>query len=276
MSKRRRKNGIRSKSDVYEEQGRGAEYRPALLIQDVPSLGRVTRHMGIKTGRQHSLMSDLERNLLYYLEFSDDVVDIREQFPLCLAETKLIAEECGIEHPTHPKTGEVVTMTSDFCITLRNGNDIIRTVKPKSELMNKRVIEKFEIERRYWQSHGLKWGIVTDQEIDKIFALNLKDILAYHSLKSRDGLNELTQQDLTDIILYITQQIFEANKTGRKIASEVEQRFSLEIGTGIALIKYMIARKYIEINLHERLNFSEILVADATTKGLSLSEEGIG
>jgi hypothetical protein len=207
MSKRKRENGIRSKSDVYEDQGRGSEYKPALLIQDVPSLGRVTRRFGIKTGRQHSFMSDLERNYFYYLEHSDEVVDIREQFPLCLAETQLISEECGIKHSTHPKTGEVVTMTSDFCITLRNGNDIIRTIKPKSELINKRVIEKFEIERRYWRNHGLDWGIVTDEEIDKIFALNLKNILAYYFIKDRNGLIQLPESELSCLIIFTTKLI---------------------------------------------------------------------
>lgn len=276
MSKRKRENGIRSKSDIYEEQEHGAEYRPALLIQDVPSRGRVTRLNGIKTGRQHSFMSDMERNLFYYLEFSDEVVDIREQFPLCLAETKLIAEEYGIKHPAHPKTGEVITMTSDFCITLRNGNDLVRTVKPKADLMEERVIEKFEIERIYWQNHGLNWGIVTDQEIDKVFALNLKDILSYYYIKDRIGLKELTDAELTDIILYTTQQIINENDTGREIASKVERQFNLEIGSGIALIKHTLARKYININIHERLNLSKILVATATNKGLSLSEEGIG
>ncbi len=166
MAKRKRENGIRSESDNYEKQERGTEYKPALLIQDVPSRGRQTRVKGIKSIRQHDLMSDLERDFRYYLEFSDEVVDIREQFPLCLEETKMIAEQCGIINPKHPKTGEFVTMTSDFCITLRNGNDIIRTIKLKSELINIRVIEKFEIERIYWRNHGLDWGIVTDQEFE--------------------------------------------------------------------------------------------------------------
>lgn len=114
MSKRKRENGIRSKSDIYEDQGRGKDYSPALLIQDVPSIGRVTRHFGIKTQRQHSFMSDMERNLYYYLEFSDDIIDIREQFPLCLSETEMIAVKLGIKHPTHPKTGKLTTMPAIF------------------------------------------------------------------------------------------------------------------------------------------------------------------
>lgn len=46
------------------------------------SAGRVTRVKLIKNGRQHELMSDMETNYFYLLEFSSDVVDIREQSPL--------------------------------------------------------------------------------------------------------------------------------------------------------------------------------------------------
>lgn len=41
-------------------QGRGADYHPWLTIQDVPSQGRSHRLKGIKTGRVHHLLSDIE------------------------------------------------------------------------------------------------------------------------------------------------------------------------------------------------------------------------
>jgi hypothetical protein len=34
-------------------------------MQDISSLGRSTRLKGIKTGRQHEFLSDLEQNLLF-------------------------------------------------------------------------------------------------------------------------------------------------------------------------------------------------------------------
>ena len=42
------------------------------------------------------------------LEFIDEVVDIREQFLLELAETLLIADELGIKHPANPVTKEAI------------------------------------------------------------------------------------------------------------------------------------------------------------------------
>lgn len=58
-------------------QGIGFEYKPWINIQDVPSLGRSTRLKGIKTGREHQFLSDMERNYFYILEYSEQVVDIR-------------------------------------------------------------------------------------------------------------------------------------------------------------------------------------------------------
>ena len=149
MAKRKRTNIHRGDEENYNLIPHGKSYKPFILIQDVPSLGRSSRLRGIKTGRQHEFLSDLERNYFMILEFSDCVVDIREQFPLELKETLLIAEELGIKHPTHPVTKEPITMTSDFCITLKKGNtteDVIRTTKYKQDLLERRVIEKFLID----------------------------------------------------------------------------------------------------------------------------------
>nr|WP_254052811.1 TnsA endonuclease N-terminal domain-containing protein [Bacillus sp. V59.32b] len=115
MSKRTRT----SRTEKWIKEGRGsgfgAEYKPWLKIQDVSSKGRSTRLKGIKTNRQHEFLSDLERNYFYITEYSDLVIDIREQFPLLpLEETIVIADELGIKHPTNPRSGELIVMTTDF------------------------------------------------------------------------------------------------------------------------------------------------------------------
>ncbi|GIO69980.1 TnsA endonuclease N-terminal domain-containing protein [Paenibacillus cookii] len=121
-------------------QGSGKDYLPWLTIQDVPSEGRATRGVGWTTGRRHQLLSDIERDYFYLLDYCDDVTDIREQFPLLpLEETQMIAEKIGVEHPKDPKTGIPVVMTTDFLITYRD-KTLARTVKPSAELENERTI----------------------------------------------------------------------------------------------------------------------------------------
>jgi hypothetical protein len=62
--------------------GSGADYKPWLRVQDVPSRGRSRKFKGLKTGRVRHVLSDLEYAYLVVLEFSELVIDIREQFPL--------------------------------------------------------------------------------------------------------------------------------------------------------------------------------------------------
>lgn len=57
--------------------------------------------------------------------------------------------------------GELVVMTA-------------RTVKPAAELEDKRTIEKFEIERRYRESHHVDWGIITGLDIPDYVVRNIE------------------------------------------------------------------------------------------------------
>jgi len=78
MAKRKRSLSVDKLLNEGRGTDQGIQYKPCITIQDVPSLGRATRLKGIKTGRQHELLPDIERNYLYILEFSDKVIDIRE------------------------------------------------------------------------------------------------------------------------------------------------------------------------------------------------------
>lgn len=64
-----------------------------------------TRLKGIKTERQYEFLSDMETNYFYFLEYDENVIDIREQLPLVpLEDTILIAKELGIQYPKNLKT----------------------------------------------------------------------------------------------------------------------------------------------------------------------------
>lgn len=60
----------------------------------------------------------------YMLEWSDIVVDIREQFPLFNRELAIeIAQEKGIKYPVFKGTDIPYIMTTDFMITIRTGTE---------------------------------------------------------------------------------------------------------------------------------------------------------
>jgi TnsA endonuclease N terminal len=135
MAKRKRKTTKKQIEKRLKEgrgQGRRENYKPWLRIQDVGSIGLSTRIKGWKSNRIHQFLSKLELSYFYLLEWSKEVIDIREQFPLDLDETKAIAQELGVKHPTDPFTQEQVVMTTDFLITIKkplSEQDVARTIK---------------------------------------------------------------------------------------------------------------------------------------------------
>lgn len=279
MAKRKRKLNVDKLIKEGRGTGIGSEYKPWIKIQDVPSLGRSTRLKGIKTGRQHEFLSDMEKNYFYLLEYIDCVVDIREQFPLLpLEETLVIAEELGIEHPKNPETGEYIVMTSDFLVTSEVDGKVVnsaRTIKAKDDLLNRRIIEKFYIEQVYWERREINWGIVTEQEIDKVMASNISFFYSYYDIKNLDVFADINQNEYEDLILEYIKRIIDCNECIRIVSSTFDADMVLPKGTGIAIFKYLLARKIIKTDLTSVINIDKkidiTLAHNVLNKELSIS-----
>jgi len=99
--------------------GCGADYKPWLTVQDVPSTGREHRVFGVKTGRIHHLLSDIE--------WCEGVLDIREQFPLDREATGRNAESIGVRHPQDVVSKVPMVMTADFVVDVARDGKIIET-----------------------------------------------------------------------------------------------------------------------------------------------------
>lgn len=70
-------------------------------------------------------MSDNEKRYFFLLEWADNVVDIREQYPLDREKTISIAQRKHIKHPVDRQTKTPLVFTTDFFITLRNQKNSI-------------------------------------------------------------------------------------------------------------------------------------------------------
>ncbi|MSR90367.1 TnsA endonuclease N-terminal domain-containing protein [Inconstantimicrobium porci] len=274
MAKRKRTHDIEKMIKDGYGSGVGAEYKPWIKIQDVPSLGRVTRVKGMKTQRQHEFLSDMERNYFYILEFSDKVLDIREQYPLLPIEDTIdIADELGLKHPKNPETGEDIVMTTDFLVTISSEDgpkNVARTIKSKEDLLAKRIIEKFEIERVYWEKRGIDWGIVTDQEIDKNIAHNISFIQSYKEIHNVDVFNDMDAIEIQDMVYEFIKRIIDNERSVRCIATEFDKDMSLKSGCGLSIYKYLIINKIIQIDLSQKIdvnkNIPVLSVNDAEIK----------
>lgn len=278
MAKRKRKLDYDKMIKEGIGSGKGKDYKPWLEIQDFPSKGRVTRVKGIKTQRQHELFSDLERNYFYYLDFSDNVVDIREQFPLLpIEETMIIARELGIEHPNNPVTKEPVVMTTDFLITLKEKNGEIlekaRTVKYKKDLVDKRVLEKFEIERKYYLKKGIDWGIVTEEEIDKSISKSIADLYTYQNLEEIELFRDVDIEVLDDLRLYFIRQCASYEGTLKNLCSHFDKTIGMCSGSGISMFKHLLITKKISINIFEGVDLKRHI--DVTINEQCNSNRGV-
>lgn len=155
-------------------QGRGPDYKPFIYTRDVSSLGRSHRLPGSKTRRLHHLLSDLELAIFLILEWSPLVTDIREQFPMRVEDTVRITEEMGIPHGAYQGTPQV--LTSDFLVDSADPHRPLFAIQGKyrADLQRPEVIERLELERRYWQEKEIPWVIITECEIPRDVFSNIQ------------------------------------------------------------------------------------------------------
>lgn len=226
-------------------QGEGKDYQPFIQAHDnkVASEGWLTRHLGWKTQRIHHTLSEHERKYLYYLEWNDMVVDIREQYPLLpLSRTEEIAQQLGIKH-AH-LDGVPVVMTTDFLVTLKTPNgliDVVRTVKPASKL-TKRTLELFEIERRFFTEQGIDWKIVLGNKLPKNLISNIDWVYEARYIETRPSVDtELVELISDSLLKRIIQDEFTISIS--KICLRCDEEFGIDLGTSMFVLKHMIAMK---------------------------------
>lgn len=224
--------------------GRGVDYKPWLTVRDVPSDGRANRVPGWKTGRVHQFLSDIERNFCLLLDWSDSVRDIREQYPLDRKATLKIAEQIGVIHPRNTRTSAPTVMTTDFVVDIeRDGRSsmIARAIKPAEALDDRRVVQKLEIERRYWTQRGIDWGLVTERDIPKIVIQNIE---IFHSYRSIEKETQPYPGFFTEKAALIANEVPARGRlTLQQFCQEMEEAFEIRADVSLKLVRHLIATK---------------------------------
>jgi hypothetical protein len=246
--------------------GEGALYNPWIRIYDLPSKGLSSIIPGWKTERDHHLLSNMEAYFLYLADWSRKVIDIREQFPLIsfdrklapMEETLAIAAERKIRHPQDSETKHPLVLTTDFLLTLEvDGKHVYhaRTIKKVQELAHRRVIEKFEIERRYWQAHEVDWGIVTERDMPATVVKNIDIIHQSYFLPQFVEHNKLidTAQVLTEMVLE------ERSTSLAEVAKSCDHRLGVKRGSSLAVAYYLIATHQWRIDIRQPLDSAKPL-----------------
>jgi hypothetical protein len=247
--------------------GDGKSYKPWLRVQDVKSQGVRSQIFGLKTGRVHHTLSSIETELFYLAEYSDSVIDIREQFPLFPVNLSIkIAQALGVDYPVHPETKVPIIITTDFLLTrLINGEIVFEaiSVKPEDKSDEQRVLEKLEIERVWWELLGIKFSYFIGSEITQIQSSNIN--WATHPIRSEENVFTENEMDLALSFLTLGQQFI------RDICNLFVSKMDLQHEAALNMLRCLIAKKKIAVDLSyplESADFIKILNINIAKVGL--------
>jgi len=249
---------IDSRSEKWIKEGRGKgvgrDYHPWLTVRDLPSEGRSHRVWGHRTLRTHHLLSDLELAVFLLLDWDESVTDSREQFPLRVDDTLDIAQSSGIRHPS--MNGFVQIMSTDFVVDnpKRSPSKLAIQVKTATDLQDKRVIEKLEIERRYWERKGIRWYLVTDNQIPKTAVDNIRWL---YPLKSQ--ISEF-DESLQLVNAYVDYFLKNPMMTLPQAAMALDHAYSLAPGESLKGIRSLLANRVLCFDV--RRPWATLLVGD--------------
>lgn len=239
--------------------GEGKDYKPWLITQDYPSMGIATRVMGGKTKRMHHFFSNVQLQYFYLLEWEDDVLDIRESYPLLDLRGMIEESDLRLDKFVDKESKTPFIITTTFLITLNNSGKnqsyAARSVKYASELSKNLTLEKLEIERRYWKAKGIDWAIVTNKEINNVKAKNIEWL--HSSILENESiyLNMDEFHELGNSLLYRLTQNREMSIN--KVILSFEEDYGLQKGNGLALFKGLLARKIISADMNKVINLNE-------------------
>ncbi len=245
MSKRNRSSGSREIERRLAEgrgMGRGRHYLPWIEIHDVPSRGLSTRMKSSLTGRTHHLLSQLETDWLFAFHAMNNLVDVREQFPLLTVEETLeIANQLRVAHQVDPKSKEPIVGTTDFLLTLRDGPREVNmaiAIKPSSDLASPRVLEKLEIERVYWAARKTDWRILTEQELPRAVVKNLRWVQPHIDLPESGA---FAVHELDRIRTSMESAVRGGGQSLAELTIKCDDRLGLTPGASLCVVRHLIA-----------------------------------
>jgi len=193
------------------------------------------------------------------LEFDDQVVDIREQYPLLDFHELNIQIDKGLEKKLfNAKTKVPHVFTISFMVTRmdRNKNPYYeaRVIKLSSELEKKATIERLELQRRYFEKKKIDFGIVTEKEINKQMARNIGWALTAYDIQDYPDLVGNIELLKTDMLNYLSSK---TEKTFQSIFSILERLYQIKEGMGLILFKHLVATKQIMMDMSKKIEMTK-------------------
>ncbi len=225
--------------------GSGADYKPWIEVGDISSLGRKHLVTGTRFGRDVHVLSDVEYHMFLLLDWSPQVADVNEQFPLDRALTQDVARKLRIPHPCYPGTNVPVVMTCDFMVTLiRNGATVLEAFNTKtdSDVELERELMKLEIQRSALELMEVPHHLVLKSSMPQPLVSNLdwlqRALVKPGEVEPHPGyFDEMAQRFRRHAAAAAK------HKTLEQVASEFDRTHGAEPGTGLRAARILLSRR---------------------------------
>lgn len=228
--------------------GSGADYKPWLEVASVSSIGRSRRVWSPKTGRTHHLLSDVEHDLFLACEWAQNVIDIREQYPLPRSVTQTIAQKLRIRHPFYPSTNVPTVMTVDILLTVLVDGEkkfLALNAKRDEEANDVRSLEKLEIQRTALEEMEISHYLIYDSQIPQ---QKLRNIEWIRGALMKEGEIEPYVGFFKGLASRMSEEL--AAAAGPVLAATVEEyctafdaRHGVQTGTGLRVVRMLMAER---------------------------------
>ena len=175
--------------------GEGKDYKPWIQCRECGGSSTCVQHPDWKHHRMMHFLSQGEFWAYLSLRWREDVLDVREQFPLRKEETMAIAKTNGIPHPNN--IDHNVTMTTDLLVTYidAHGRQYLKAYSIKNRRMEvfgdmedekvMRNVEKQRIEMAYWHLHAVPFENVFKEEISPVLVSNIDLVTRRYELPQK-------------------------------------------------------------------------------------------
>jgi len=238
--------------------GHGRNYEPWIKVGDYPAnVGFGDRVNGLISGRPTHTLSRLEFGEYLTLERWQDVVDIRENYPLPPGETKIVADRLGLRHPVERTTKQPKTLTIDLYLDILDNEGFLMheawDLKKKAHLALASYMRQIDIKEAYLAIYDTPYHIATENEIDPILIKN------YFLLRRYTG-EYFSAQHLAQIN-HLEKLLWQELKDSREPAAHVCTRIDIQQGyrqgTCLSTVYYLIYHRYWQVDLYEEIRPDE-------------------
>lgn len=228
----------------------------SLKVTTFSSKGRATRIFGYKTKRIHHLQSDNQLRVFLLLEWNDIVKNIEENVELKDLEIIIDnVEDLRLDKFSDKETGQLYQLHTNFLVTTKRNNveeQVAISVKALSEIERRTVIEKMEIERRFWKNKSIPFYVVTEKEINKQLVDNIKLVRETLIDKSIESKRELAEH-----LYYFLQE--NKQKKLNDVLAEFDDNVGTKKGTALFIFRYLIGIKEIAVDMEKSIDLNEII-----------------